>query len=268
MSKRALLVGIDRYAHEPLQGCVQDMYAVHDFLIGEGGFADYQCLTLPNEYAHKGAIMQGLDWLVENAEPSEHLLFYFSGHGSQIVTLDADEEIDGRDEVLCAYGFDESDRTAIRDKELARALERLPEGARMLCILDVCHAGGMARGEHRASKAFPLSEHARRLNARGAELGIQLRGFGGGGHARRLVLLAGCEERGSSYEIRLRDKRGGAFTDALLRELRRPGGLTKDLRAVVDAVRAYLDAAGLNQVPGCHLPDELNGAGLLGGVWR
>src|ERR687892_533321 len=92
---RALLVGVDRYA-EPqvpvLRGCV-------------------------NERATKAQIMRRLHEIIDASRPGDVVVFYFSGHGSQIRDRDGDELSDALDELLCPYDMDWDERRYIVDDE-------------------------------------------------------------------------------------------------------------------------------------------------------
>ncbi|MFA5103410.1 MAG: choice-of-anchor D domain-containing protein [Candidatus Thermoplasmatota archaeon] len=81
-------------------------------------------------------IMSDLTWM-KNQETSTSLsLFYYSGHGTQIVDDDPGEEADGLDEALYC-----SDGNIIRDDDLKDLLD-LFEGP-VVVILESCNSGGM-----------------------------------------------------------------------------------------------------------------------------
>jgi hypothetical protein len=155
---RALLIGINDYAvrkHAPrsndgrdflnLGGAVNDIELMRDILTSVYHYRPDEIVTLKDQTATRGAILNAIDDLLRGAQKGDVLLFYFSGHGSQVKNSLSDEH-DGMDESIvpadAPAGADD-----IRDKELRRrfwpALER---GARLTIILDSCHSGSGVRG--------------------------------------------------------------------------------------------------------------------------
>jgi metacaspase-1 len=49
-------------------------------------------------------IIRAMYWLVADAQPNDSFFFHFSGHGSQVLDLDGDEE-DGFDETILPVDF-------------------------------------------------------------------------------------------------------------------------------------------------------------------
>ncbi|TDL18712.1 hypothetical protein BD410DRAFT_792874 [Rickenella mellea] len=89
--------------------------------------------------------------LVKDARPGDHLVFAFSGHGSQTENYDG-TELDGKDELIwpCDVEYDgyedENDQPVmsnyIKDDELKEILvDSLPQGVHFTAILDACHSG-------------------------------------------------------------------------------------------------------------------------------
>ena len=56
--------------------------------------------------------------MIGQAEAGDVVVFYFSGHGSQIRDRDGDELTDQLDEVICPYDMDWDRRTFILDDDL------------------------------------------------------------------------------------------------------------------------------------------------------
>ncbi|BAY46957.1 peptidase C14 caspase catalytic subunit p20 [Scytonema sp. HK-05] len=83
----ALLVGIDQYLPPVprLQGCVNDIIAVKEYLEGRVATDGYQLhlRTLLNQDASRQAIIQGFRQHLCQAKSEDIVLFYFAGHGSQ-----------------------------------------------------------------------------------------------------------------------------------------------------------------------------------------
>ena len=160
--RRALVVGIDTYAleHWPgraaapvgrtagafsdLDGAARDADAMVALLTGRFGFAPASVVSLRDVQATRGAILEAIErHLVAPARAGDTLVFYYSGHGSEVKHVgaegDKDETIVPADTVLGALD--------IRDKELARLWNRaLDAGATLTVIMDSCHSGGTSRG--------------------------------------------------------------------------------------------------------------------------
>ena len=160
-SRRALLVGINDYAAlapaagEPrapgrdwanLDGAVNDVRLMRDILMARYGFAPADIVTLTDEQATRAAILGSIHTVLgRKAKKGDVLLFYYSGHGSQ-VRNSLSTEADKLDESIVPA---DSRRGAldIRDKELSVAFNRLLDrGARLTVVLDACHSGSGARG--------------------------------------------------------------------------------------------------------------------------
>jgi hypothetical protein len=160
-TRRAVLVGIDDYSASrlprpagggtgppgapDLYGAVNDVRTIGEILVALYGFASRGVLTLTDQAATRAAILRALDErLVQPTRPGDVVLFYFSGHGSQVANTRSDEP-DGLDESIVP-----ADRGPaapdIRDKELRRIFNRiLDRGARLTVVLDSCHSGSGAR---------------------------------------------------------------------------------------------------------------------------
>ncbi|MGC9505609.1 caspase family protein [Baaleninema sp.] len=89
--KLALLVGIDRYpesatgSEDGLFGCKTDVNLQRNVLIHRFGFAPEDILTLTDDKATvDGMITAFQRHLIDRAQPSDVVLFHFSGYGSQV----------------------------------------------------------------------------------------------------------------------------------------------------------------------------------------
>jgi caspase domain-containing protein len=158
--RHAFLVGIDDYEGPPgnllkgaadrgwrdLEGAVNDVHLVREMLVARYGFAAREIAALTDRAATRAAILRGIEThLVRQAGPGDVVLFYFSGHGSQVRNSRSDEP-DGRDETLVPADS-RAGAPDIRDKELRRLFNRiLDRGARLTVVVDTCHSGSVARG--------------------------------------------------------------------------------------------------------------------------
>jgi len=160
--RRAVLIGIDDYTASHLRqtgsapafdrdwpslgGAVNDVRTMGGMLVRLYGFDRRDIVTLTDQAATRAAILRAIDaQLVQPAAKGDVLLFYYSGHGSQVRNSRSDEP-DKLDESIVPADSRLGPRD-IRDKELRRLFNRmLDRGARLTVILDSCHSGSGARG--------------------------------------------------------------------------------------------------------------------------
>ncbi|MEE8586385.1 MAG: caspase family protein [Acidobacteriota bacterium] len=167
--RRALLVGIDDYTsqkngQEPkqaappnglprrrthwsnLSGAVHDADEMRRLLICCFHFKESGIRLLLNSQATRQGILDAIrEHLIEPTRPGDEAVFFYAGHGSQVINPLSDE-LDKKDESLVP-----SDSIAaapdIRDKELRRHFNRvIDQGGRVTVILDCCHSGSALRG--------------------------------------------------------------------------------------------------------------------------
>ncbi|NEQ22119.1 MAG: DUF4384 domain-containing protein [Microcoleus sp. SIO2G3] len=83
--KLALLVGINKYLFDPLQGCVTDTYLQQQLLIHRFAFNSKDIVILTDEQATRQNILDTFEeHLIKQAKPGDVVVYHFSGHGSQI----------------------------------------------------------------------------------------------------------------------------------------------------------------------------------------
>ena len=144
---KALLVGINAYGggHD-LKGCVNDVTITRDILIYRYKVPAQNVRMLLDRRATASAIKERLNWLVESASDKDTLLFWFSGHGSQIPNQPYrqgnDYEPDRLDEILCPVDLDWWHRV-VRDDDINAIIKKVKH--RMVLVLDCCHSGSAAR---------------------------------------------------------------------------------------------------------------------------
>lgn len=130
MDKIALLVGVDHYKNDPLQGCVRDARNLHAVLkTHDDGAPNFQCRS---KLSTRGAVTRVAIKRAATelfAKPADIALFFFAGHGTvnnlggYLVTQDASQYDEG-----FAMG------DLLRLANHSRARERI-------IILDCCHSG-------------------------------------------------------------------------------------------------------------------------------
>ena len=142
----ALLIGIDSYSKSPLSSCVADAMAMKRLLVDVYKFPDGNVHLLTNNAANKTGIFRAIqEDLIQKVSAGDQVVFYFSGHGTQVHDFNGDEE-DNMDEALCPVNiFDASPVQAdqyITDDELGELLGQVrSKAAKLTAIIDSCHSG-------------------------------------------------------------------------------------------------------------------------------
>ena len=221
--RRALLIGINDYAAagnpmgprrvQNLSGAVNDVTSMGEMLVAQYGFARQDVLVLTDQAATRDAILRAIQSHLEApAGKGDVLLFYFSGHGSQVANPGSDED-DKMDETIVPADLLQG-KPDIRDKDLRLLFNRiLDRGAYLTIVLDSCHSGSGARG---AFDATPIrSILPDRWDLRDSSPP------GPRPENRGALVLSASQDYDSAYESA--DEHGiphGAFSLALIRSLR------------------------------------------------
>jgi metacaspase-1 len=145
-ARRALLVGINEYPEEDqrLQGCVNDVFTMSSVL-QECGFEPASIRTVLDERATTEGILSRLDWLLDEPQPGDERVFYYSGHGVAIPEYGEDNEPDHMVEALVPHDFDWTPEKCISDDQIYSLYSQLPYDFRLIMIFDCCHSGGVHR---------------------------------------------------------------------------------------------------------------------------
>lgn len=217
----ALIVGIDKYLTpgNDLAGCVNDAHDIAKLLSLD--IFEYTDITmLLDESATTQNITDKLTSLVDNLQPGDNLLYYHSGHGTQIADTSGDE-FDNLDEVLVSH--DTGTGANYTDDVLKQCLSNHPEGANIAIIIDTCHSGGtnFVTGE----RAFGTDNQTPKLYksveksgaARVNRFGVRSTSSG----TQRHILLASSREEQLSFERKIKGKTRGVFTHQFCKMVRK-----------------------------------------------
>ena len=218
-ARHALLVGVANYRH-PDSNLIfpeQDVEVFRGYLIQQHGFEAGEIRTLLSSQATAEAMKVEFDRLVKSAQPGDAVVFFFSGHGTQVEDMD-DDELDGLDESLCAYDHDSQDKdTHFTDDELRAYLGALKTD-RVLVVMDCCHSGTGTRvggiPAKQGIKMIPSAFHpGPRQSFRGSP-GTSMKTVVRSDSGMRHLLIAGCAADEVSYEDR--KLMGGVVTHAFV----------------------------------------------------
>lgn len=233
----ALLVGVATY--DPagkvnnLSGPVNDVELLTTFLKERVGEERLQLLPLVNEVATRGRVIAGFRDHLSKAGPNDVALFYYSGHGSQVMSPPEFVETDRLNETLVLYDSRSSSTSwDLADKELRFLIWELSQrNPHIVVILDCCHSGTATRadGVRRTAgdkRKRPLDTYdvipeaerqrlAQSMGPAGARRGFAELPVG------KHILLAACEDEELAVEQLFQKRNGtcGVFTHYLLEVL-------------------------------------------------
>jgi hypothetical protein len=160
---RALLIGVGRYAHfdEKLNGIDLDLGMMKE-TARLMGFEEPSIRVLAHEQATTAEVFEAVEnWLIKGTGPRDRILFYFSGHGSQIPDANNDED-DLFDEVLLMYDvslIEKNGRQSLNgvllDDDFNHLLAKM-NSRNIMVILDACHSGSATRSLKLNPRSIPV----------------------------------------------------------------------------------------------------------------
>ncbi len=247
---RALLVGINAYPSAPLRGCINDVVDMAKHLHAHG-FDDGEISLLTDRRATKRNIVAALQRLVSGVKSGDRIYFHYSGHGVQVPTKNAQEELDGLDEAICPYDFDWTDETTLSDKEFHQIFQGLPPGVEAVWVSDSCHSGNLDRdlGPQIEKPRFmhPPEDVAWDLEVVKRKK-LKRRHVGSRSTERlNIALISGCASNQTSADANFGGRYNGALTYYLLQALKKHPELS--LRETVRQVQESIRAGGYTQRP-------------------
>jgi len=151
----AVLIGVGKYLNgiHGLEGPAFDVAAVRDMLAHDGYNASAVTVLL-NEQATRSKIVETLRAAVSKLKAGDHLLFYYSGHGTSAFDKGLQwlsPEIGPDSGGLSTYDLSLSslpqavDTLVIGRRDLRPILAQVPEGAQALVVLDACYSENSAK---------------------------------------------------------------------------------------------------------------------------
>jgi len=152
--QKALVIGASEYPHLPpksqLPGAARDADKFATFLVEEWNFEERDVKVIKGRSATKKAIVSAIKThLRDGSVKGDKLVFYFSGHGSQITDKNGDERQDGKDEALVPSDvrkvYDNSaTKYYLSDDEIKKLFAPLKD-RQVLMVIDACHSGTVTR---------------------------------------------------------------------------------------------------------------------------
>ncbi len=154
---KALLIGVADVPHNELPGVdldIDNMKKIAELM----GFAGSDVRVLMNQQATYANVRLALgDWVREGVRPEDHVLVYFSGHGTRVPDPEPGRA-GGVDDALVLHDVQRATiqgRASLRNvligHEFGAALAAIPS-RHVLVLVDACHSGS-------ATRSFTLANH-------------------------------------------------------------------------------------------------------------
>lgn len=229
---------------EDLGGAPNDIAAMRATLESRLTFA--RSVTLLNQDATRGAILQTFVRLVDEAAPGDTLLFYYTGHGARLVDQ-SNQQLSGYNSTLVPY--DARDPQApesgdILDNELREMIAAAAAaGVNVVTIFDSCNSGTATRspwieegtvrlrGAPDLKLSAPRVERTRTVTLSATPVNPRQLGY--------TVHLAAAPDGKAAIERMINGRWRGDFTDALVRSLNEMPA-NASYRELLDSVRMKL----------------------------
>lgn len=240
---KVLLVGINAYPSSPLNGCVNDIQDMAEFLVSQYSIPHESIKMLADERATKVNIIEGLKWLCSGLQSGDRIIFHYSGHGTQVPDMTG-TEVDGLSECICPVDFAWDPNHYITDKELVAIFSTIPSGVKFNWLSDSCHSGDLTRDEKKKKFILPPVDVAwnikiankKKLKSKSITNGILDVGF-----------LSGCQPAQTSADAFINGRYNGAFTYYFLQVMKTMKD--KPLTKVAEEMRDQLKKNRYDQQP-------------------
>ncbi|KAG7441776.1 uncharacterized protein BT62DRAFT_936672 [Guyanagaster necrorhizus] len=225
--RHALLIGVQNYNENPLDGSLNDVQALHDILALQYNFRPNDITLVTDNGSRRPTrtnILSAIHNLVHNAQANDSFLIYYAGHGTRYsgsMYSDLPSMQEDVVEAICPI-----DRGSVVNGEMVfditdRDIDAIVSGvsARLTCIFDCCHSGTvldiMNCRSTKVRYANPLPDMGRALYQKSQKC-LRV-----GRNSEYHIFILACK----SYQIALEcntdsgDRIHGAFTQALLHAL-------------------------------------------------
>jgi len=240
---RALLVGINNYPYpNQLHGCINDINDIEAELVNALGFKPANIVKLSDDAATADAIRSKLKDVVSQLKDRDRFLFWYSGHGQQLVNGDPSTD------VICPVDFDFTPVKSVTVDDFHNIFSQIPATVAANWGSDSCHSGNLERDLYKMGKPkmFQRSPTVPKVVVTPS----RFKGFRDISAALpNIVLISGCRSDQTSADANINGRYNGAFTYYFIQTIRAPAGLKTSLSDLVPKVQAALVAAGYDQIP-------------------
>lgn len=228
--KLALLFAINNYpgGENDLQGCINDQINVTEALTTR--FVGFQIRKFKDAEVTRSRFINEVSQAIKLLKSGDTLLIHYSGHGTQVYDRNGDE-LDGYDEALYLYDG------MVIDDDLREVLLLIPEGAKVILMLDCCFSGSATRASFKGRKRYyknpdlPTERMIKRVRFTPEEM--------------KWLVLSGSEEYQTSADANINGMNVGAFTYYAMKTLK-PGDTYEQW---YKKIRLYLPNNYFDQIP-------------------
>lgn len=289
MTKKALLVGINAYPGNALNGCLNDVQDWHGILTSLGGYSPDNVQVITDQRANTLGIKAGMARLAAGLVAGDEVFWAYSGHGTQVRLYQNDKLAGGMDDAICPVNLDDPDyweNGLITDHFISDWLKAIPAGVKITLVIDACHSGSITE-----AAARDFNPHPPKARFLPPPMDISLRfshpahkdlvrvkfGRGASGSKKSLfgkrkqrdlsttvvpinhVLLSGCRSDQTSADAFINGRYNGAFTYYAIQELKK--GPLQSVNVIHTAYLRDLKSGGYSQEPQLEGPtDRVNSA--------
>jgi hypothetical protein len=225
--KRALLIGINYVGTQnELRGCINDINNVAAYLQTARSYPAGSLIVLSDAAPRKPTranILAAFKELLQGVRAGDELWFHYSGHGSLQRDSNGDEE-SGLDSCICPLDYDRAGLIA-DDVVRSELAARVPAGARLYMVLDMCHSGTGCDLRHKFDDSsywintavpFPSTYDPSAWALRQTSYEFKRYAKTAG----EVFCISGCQDTQTSADAYLGGQAAGALTHSLLQSLK------------------------------------------------
>lgn len=240
----ALLVGIDyKGTTYELNGCINDANHMSQYLISQNISKDKIYILTDNTPVKptKINIINSFKKLLNDATSGEQLVFFYSGHGSQVDNVDKNKDTEPLDDVLLTI-----DANYIIDDELNQIIqENLKPNVKLFVLFDCCHSGTMLDLKYN----YPIVKNLPPVIVDNGSTGDT---------KSQVFYISGCKDDQESMDAFINSKSQGAFTWAFLEAVKNNSIMSWS--KLVTSIRDNIVKYQFKQVPqfSCGIPCDVN----------
>ena len=240
--RKALLVGINLYGGpNQLQGCVNDIMSAHRLLNEQYSWLPTDTINvITDAQATTANILTGLKWLVSNVKAGDQILFWYSGHGSQLI--DGNSATD----CICPVDFRFTANTSIGAQQFHDIFSTLPPGVLANWVSDSCHSGALEGDTSKGFKHIPKCI----INP---DIGANKQSYFNVKSFKNVELeigyIAGCGSSETSCDAYIGGAHCGALSYYLINNIKNMGEQSID--AITEQTRQDLISNNYSQTPCC-----------------
>lgn len=246
--KKALLIGINYIGtRNELGGCINDINNIQKFIIENCDYKEENIKKLTDKTEIKPFyknIEDSIINLTKDIKAGDTLLFYYSGHGSQID--DDDDKTNELDQVLVPLDYKKNG--FITDTWLFDNLAKvLPKDVTLWCFTDCCHSGTILNLEY--NLVYNRQKNRQKTDLYNEDDWINMYTFYLTNNKIEtngdIFMFSGCLDEQTSVDLGDR----GAFTNVLLETLSKCKNNPRKIIDILKELDCRLNIDGHSQIP-------------------